>query len=1044
MLTMLFLFNLKAGYSQNIIPKKSHAINLGSPKTGNIPTTGTLNIVAIMVEFQPDSNRLTSGTGIFGPGGLPYMENNAENITIDPLPHDRNYFESHLEFAKNYFKKASKGQLDIHYRVLPNIYRLDKKMEEYSPTGETFTYEKIAHLISDAWTKVEESGGFDANGLNPDETAFVIFHAGIGRDIELTGTSLDITPLDIPSLYLGKENLKNLLDNPSFEGIPVNNGSFKVTNSMIIPRTESRRGTDIQDNEFVFPLSINGLLSASIGSHLGLPDLFNTDTGESGIGNFGLMDGAGFFSYNGLFPPEPSAWEKIYLGWETPFLIDVNTPNPIVLSAATLDEANSIAKFELSPNEYFLIENRHRDIHNSGVTLTIQKSDGTVVQQQFDNKNEAFVFQGEGFEELFEPGVLIDVDNFDWSLPGGYDIGEDGKEDTDDDRFLNGGILIWHIDESVIKMGLADNTVNNFKRRGVVLKEADGSQDIGNPVEGLSDNSAAYGTPFDFWWKGNNYRVVTPTGTYSYYKNEFSPTSTPNNNSNSDAPSYFRFYDFSDNIPYAHFKVEAVTPPNAPELKFSAQLNENRLFNEPGNTAIYPNTLLKVSNSTLPTYVIPFAEGAYFYYPETGTIEKVLSENTVKVYADERIFLGSIANNGQDLKIIPYTLENGAWSIKPDFILPYKNGLLSSHKGDTIALDGSTYGFDAHDFQVYNNLRPQPVQESIKMGSRFAKNFDNYIQFGTGTDDYQKPGGTERSYVGTIEFPGNKVGYFILENDRLIVVNPDDANTFNTLLDGNKIGWPAIADIDNDGELDFIYIDYDHNEINAINTNGGRVGSFPINSQKDEIYVGTPLLADINGDGKQDIIVLVQSDFDINIRIYHNDGSEYDFSPLYVGSSANVQTKAVHPVIFENNLVAVGHKGELKHWVFENMAEADWATKYGNEKYNKIAARLKGDQSDVPVFEVLNYSETYNWPNPADDETNLRFQVVRPGGEVEIKAISLSGSIIYENTFQTRGGAPEEVVINTSNWPSGGYYAMIKATVNGKSESKLVKIAVAH
>lgn len=110
---------------------------------------------------------------------------------------------------------------------------------------------------------------------------------------------------------------------------------------MIIPRTESRRGVDIQDNEFVLPLSINGLLVASIASHLGLPDLFNTETGEPGIGRFGLMDGAGFFAYNGLLPPEPSAWEKTYLGWVTPFEADPNSNTPIELPAASLTSANS-------------------------------------------------------------------------------------------------------------------------------------------------------------------------------------------------------------------------------------------------------------------------------------------------------------------------------------------------------------------------------------------------------------------------------------------------------------------------------------------------------------------------------------------------------------------------------------------------------------------------------------------------------------------------------------------------------------------------------
>ncbi|MEX2362175.1 MAG: hypothetical protein WD597_01075, partial [Balneolaceae bacterium] len=316
-ISMLFTYWEQDLAAQDIKIQRSHAIAEISPQHNQQPATGTLNIVAIMVEFQPDDNRLTSGTGIFGEGGLPYLENQPD-FKIEPLPHNQSYFESHLEFAKNYYEKASDNQLTIDYRVLPDVYRLPKKMEEYSPTGETFTNEKIAELSRDAWQQVEDNGGFDATGLDSETTAFVIFHAGIGRDIELTGTNLDITPYDIPSIYLRKDDIRDLTGDPSFDGFPVNNGTFRITNSMILPRTQSRRGLDIQDNEFVFPLSINGLVIASIGSHLGLPDLFNTETGDPAIGRFGLMDGAGFFSYNGLLPPEPSAWEKIYLGWENP------------------------------------------------------------------------------------------------------------------------------------------------------------------------------------------------------------------------------------------------------------------------------------------------------------------------------------------------------------------------------------------------------------------------------------------------------------------------------------------------------------------------------------------------------------------------------------------------------------------------------------------------------------------------------------------------------------------------------------------------------
>ncbi|MDV7401740.1 hypothetical protein RZS08_60535, partial [Arthrospira platensis SPKY1] len=72
-----------------------------------------------MVEFQEDDNEFTSGTGTFGPTSLPYLDR--EDVRIDPLPHDPAYFRAHLEFAKNWYKRASNGQLDIDYQLLPTV-----------------------------------------------------------------------------------------------------------------------------------------------------------------------------------------------------------------------------------------------------------------------------------------------------------------------------------------------------------------------------------------------------------------------------------------------------------------------------------------------------------------------------------------------------------------------------------------------------------------------------------------------------------------------------------------------------------------------------------------------------------------------------------------------------------------------------------------------------------------------------------------------------------------------------------------------------------
>ena len=1044
-LSMLFLISLNS-YSQQFKPKKSHPISSVNVIAPSVPTTGTLNVIAVMIEFQPDANDLTSGTGVFD-GGLPYLENEPTNI--DPLPHNQAYFESHLDFASNYFQQSSDGQLTIDYQILPTVYRLDKEMKAYSPTGKTFTNEKLASLIVDSWSKVEESNGFDdinLTGLNPDNTAFIIFHAGIGRDIELVGTSLDITPQDIPSITLKKNDLASLLEQPNFDGIPVANGAFRVTNSLIIPRTESRRGLDIQENEFVFPLSINGLLCASIGSHLGLPDLFNTETGESGIGRFGLMDGASFFSYQGLFPPEPSAWEKIFLGWVTPFQISEETIGDVSLSASSSNDLNNIARYNLSSSEYFLLENRYRDLNNDGVTLTIRKNDGTEVQQTFTNDNDTFIFQESDFDDLFEKGVLINVSDFDWSLPGGFDIGPDNNEGTADDRFLNGGILIWHIDESLIDKKLENGIGVNSdpNRRGVDLEEAEGSQDIGKPLNGALDNSAAFGIPFDFWWAGNNFTVITLGNEIKLYKNEFTPESFPNTNSNSGARTFVRFYDFSENLPTATFKIDEFT-----DLDFgfdqvlSITENNSDFYTESNNYHdFYPLSTGFYTSGIDSFIVIPRNQNitAIRISDPSNTSYQISSASNQQPLISDQIITALNPVTASNFLVTSFDWNavtesfDQIWQVDTTA----NNGFLSSQDGDSLFLDFTNVALDPANG---NNLPKQSTStfRSEIVNNEYASIDGQSINF-VGSDilDFLSSS-SNRIYTGVIKGESDN-SYYIFEDDAFILADPTKINPFRVLFEEYGAEWPAINE-----DFEFIRVDRLQNTVTGYNRNGAVLDNMPIDAPENTAFVGTPLLADITGDNVQDIIVTGQDEFSLNIYGYQKDGTLIEGFPLFVGAVTDQNNQPIHPRFIDNTLYAVSHVGDIKAWEFDNFTTSEWPARYGKNSFNKVSATVTGNDPNngEGTFSILNKNETYNWPNPADEETNLRFQV-KEAGQVEITIITQSGRLVFKNTYQANGGAPEEVLLDTSTWGSGAYFAMIKATVNGDSESKLVKIAVAH
>jgi hypothetical protein len=815
---------------------------------------------------------------------------------------------------------------------------------------------------------------------------------------------------------------------------------------LIVPRTLTRSGTDAVGNRFVLPLSINGLLTAQIGSHLGLPDLFNTETGQSGIGRFGLMDGAGIFSYNGIFPPELSAWEKTYLGWETPFLVDTNSESNITLPSTSDNQNNSIAKIPLSKSEYFLVENRHRDPEGNGVTLTIKKRDGTYVNQTFTNQDLSFVNQSTDFDDLFEPGVVVDVSNYDFSLPGGVISENDGTE-----RELNGGILIWHIDERVIQSEINQGSINNNPdRKGVDLEEADGAQDIGLPTSiGLSQNEVN-GSAFDFWWSGNDARVITQVDTLRFYENRFGPDTQPNNKSNSGASSNFELFDFSSNLPVANFNIRPVNPfsdlydlwDTQPNLQINTISNANDTYWQQ-----FPLALQPISNGWI---MIPGYDGVRFY----NYTQRKLSDSKIEIASLQQPYLNqnliAIADNPSSteglLTVSTYKFDQGKISRISDYNVQPNEGFISSHLNNTLDIDGTSSQIDLTNREIIqNNLA---VQYSDRIGDYQAK-----IENGLLMLEY--PGGSVshvinhknedlRLYTGIVQSSQNSILFYLLENGKLSIFSSDDNyQTQNVIHDSEEVDWPAIADFDRDGSPDFIFIDYTANQLIAKNVNGAVLSSFPLPEPKDVSFIGTPLIADLNSDQLNDLIITGYDQSSVNLYAYNEKAEPIEGFPLLVGGLSNRTSQLVHPLIIEDKLFAISHTGELKVWEFKQLQNVLWRSKYGNQTNNKVSAYIEFDDPVDSQMSLLYSKETYNWPNPAKDQTQIRFQTREPA-QVRIKVLTMSGRVISDQKFQSKGTVSEEISLDTSSWASGGYFALIEAKAGGVKEMKLVKIAIAR
>jgi M6 family metalloprotease-like protein len=927
--------------------------------SGQAPSraSGPIHIIAVMVDFQPDANRLTSGDGTFN---LDFLARHS--ITIDPLPHDRGYFQAHLEFSKRYFEKVSSGVLSVSYEVLPTVYRLDHPMERYSPIGESDSANyRLTWLAQETWQKVAQSGALDHYTGDADRTMFVIFHAGVGRDLEVTGTTLVKTPQDIPSVYL------TMAPN---ERIVVNSNGLTITETAILPQTESRPGTDITGGEFVLELSINGITTAMVGNFLGLPDLYNTLTGESGIGRFGLMDGAGFFSYYGLFPPEPSAWEKVHMGWVTPQALPLDDSAPISLPLGT------VYKHRISADEHILIENRHRDPLNAGLTLTIRTPTGATQTVLIPRTEERFnPFDLGRLNEIVPAGTLIDVSHYDWSLPGGIDI----------HRYLAGGILIWRIQDAVIRETLASNRINaNPARRGVSLIEADAAQDIGRPAGLMA--SYDQGAPFDFWWSGNDFTVITLTGQrIVLYQNRWADDTTPSNRSVAGTPTFFELYGFSDNQPNASFRAKRSAPAELEprptvQLPYSSSSDQSAAF-----LTSYPLFIDTVGDHVL----FPLSDRLIAAHTPSGTIgSEPLTFPHQPLRVGSNVFLTTHrVANAPGFPARLSALSNGAFSTiwTQTSVSGSSSYPLLNVAGDHILIGGEPTGLNVID------------------GSRSVIPHPN-----------DAPSAVRR---------------FTLQELPAVpwTIRGDEIRRDERLVHQGLFHWPHFGDRNGDGRPETYFVNPDDRRLYARNESGALLDDFPIDAPVGFGFIGTPILVGST------LITYASDGISLIVTGHDSEGRLVAPFPLLVGRAPAGDRAPLGLLFADRTLHALSAAGEWVSWRFPS-ANASLTVRSVQDTFSIAGSATENET-------LLVSRETYNWPNPAQNETHIRFQSMA-GAAVSIQVISFDGLPKLTRTIASASGVPEEIRIDTSSWSSGVYFCRVEASLEGKKSGKLIKLVV--
>jgi len=459
----------------------------------------TINIIAIRAEFKRDTSLMTTGNGLFGIrwGGDKTETGFYDTDTIyryDDLPHDSVYFARQLDAVKKYFSKVSRGKLTLEYSIYPSGrgetgYAVDTTMPFYSPGGKkrTETYDEyyerraIGHItfVRDAIMAADAAGEkspftklhYDStdNTIRDEQgrkTVFLIFHAGSSG---LTDTYGDTQSDMIDAFYTPNDfmYMRDTLKLPE-NGIRVkgNGGTLLIDEVMTCSETS---------NQDSINWGIQGIIVNQIGRQLGIPDLYTTSNGTSGIGSFCIMDFAGYSAGNGFIPPYPSAWVRAFMGWDNPYSVSIGDAGLHSVKALTSVLDRDTSQFidagdtttllvPINDHEYYLIENRQRNLSGDRElfqydTVELNGRDTlTIRSYPFVANLDKNVLASSG---TGESNVIQRVRNNDVGLPAS-------------------GLLVWHIDEKVIRDRMEYNQVNaDSTFRGVSLVEADGITDLG-------------------------------------------------------------------------------------------------------------------------------------------------------------------------------------------------------------------------------------------------------------------------------------------------------------------------------------------------------------------------------------------------------------------------------------------------------------------------------------------------------------------------------------------------------------------------------------
>jgi len=305
----------------------------------SFPTTGTLKLVCVLVEFTDTlfKKNKTDFDNLFNQVGY-----NADGATGS---------------VYDYYKENSWGKLSLSVTVA-GPYKVSHNMAYYGGNDASGNDLRPQALITEAVTLANPDinyANFDNDHNGVVDGVYVIY-AGYGE--EVTGVSPD-------AVWAHAWSISPL----TLDGVTVRNYSCSA-------ELRGNKGTGI---------ARIGVICHEFGHVLGASDFYDTDYAESGgeydgTGDWDLMSN-GSWNNNGATPAHHNPYTKIIdYRWTT--ATELATAGSVTLNNAELNSNSFYLINTATPNEYFLIENRQRhkfDSYLPGHGMIIYHVDGNYV-----------------------------------------------------------------------------------------------------------------------------------------------------------------------------------------------------------------------------------------------------------------------------------------------------------------------------------------------------------------------------------------------------------------------------------------------------------------------------------------------------------------------------------------------------------------------------------------------------------------------------------------------------------------------------------------